>query len=258
MIPVHWPDLAPYEARYASPPDVPFRVTLTLRPGAALANYDPLNLDNLLARCVVQEATGTGWLPAEPAGYVLPVPLCCLWRDSRGLPLWACTPFAPEGATAEDVWYWHKRQQPGRLTKTPKGGLFNPDSGGRWMERRVPMPTLLAERWTADGLGDPHEVAHLLGGLRHVGKRRAAGNGEVESWRVEALAEFSPLADGRLRRTWPALAVGLLGGCVPEGQPGPVGWTPPQWHPGLQLPGWWVGTPVAEPERDWYAEAERL
>lgn len=253
---IDYPPLRPYAEKYAHLNLVPLRVVLTLRPGAQLAGYDPLNLDNLLARCVVEEATEGAGLPPEAAAYALPVPLKCLWHSPDGLPLWAATPFAPDGEAVKDVAYWHKRVQPGRFTGTKTGNFSISSTNGRYMERRVPLPTIVATAWTAEAVGDPQEIARLLSRLAFVGKRRSNGFGEVDSWQVEPLESFELVRDGALTRPLPAGAVHLLpADQTPEGEPAPVGWTPPQWKPALFSPGWWTSTPV---ELDWYEAVEGL
>ena len=52
---IHFPALTEYEERYADLVGVPLTVLAHLVPGARLAGYDVLNLDNLLARAVVEE-----------------------------------------------------------------------------------------------------------------------------------------------------------------------------------------------------------
>jgi hypothetical protein len=244
--------LQPYRDRYRRASFAPLRIRLTLRPGSHLAGHDPLNLDNLLARIVVDEATGGLGLPDYEAVGPLPVPLAALWHDEGGLPLWAATPFRPVGVVAPDITTWHKRAQPGTLTGT-KTGRFNPDTG-RWQGRRIPLPTTLAESWEADAVGNPDEIARLLAPVPWVGKKRAQGFGEVLSWTVEA-GDFALTRDGRLTRPLPAAAVGLLGGLLPEGEPALVGWTPPQWKPKFFRPGWWTGTPVYPHAADWFDAA---
>ncbi len=241
---IEYPALTPYAERYADLVGVPLRITLTLTAGAAIAGYDPINLDNLLARAVVDEATEGLGLPAEPGAYALPAPLRCLWRSDDDLPLWAATQFAPASDAVKDVAYWHKRVQPGRFTGTKTGRFSVSSTNGRYMERRVPLPTTVCDTWTAEAIGDPDEIARLLTGISYVGKRRSNGFGEVRAWRVEPMDEFRLARDGRLLRPIPADAVELLGGMMPEGEPAPVGWTPPQWKPSLFRPGWWAGAPV--------------
>lgn len=243
---IEHPALLPYVERYAGAHCEPLGIRLYLEVGSQLAGYDSLHLDNLLARCVVNEATGWDGLPPENGqeGYLLPVPLARLWTDARGYPLWAATPFAPGPGAEGDVQYWHKRQQSGRWTRTARGTFSIPPARGRWMERRVPAPTVVAPYWEATCLGNAREIAHLLEQMRYVGKRRAAGLGAVDHWEIAAVEGFSLVHEGRLMRPLPALAVGLLDGMMPQEAPAPVGWTPPQWMPGLWAPGWWAGTEV--------------
>lgn len=237
--------LRPYAERYAAMAFAPLRITLHLVPGSSLAGYDPLNLDNLLARAVVDEATGGAGLPNSAEPYLLPVPLQCLWRSPQDLPLWACTPFAPLGFSTRDIAYWHKRAQSGRWTGTKRGTFAITSTKGRWMERRVPLPVVTCEALVAHCVGNAEEIARLLKPLAFVGKRRSSGFGEVRGWQIEEAGDFSLVAEDRLTRALPALALSLLPvGQVPEGQPAPVGWTPPQWKPSLFAPGWWLGTRV--------------
>lgn len=254
---IEYPALMPYTARYADLVSVPLRIILTLIKGSPLAGYDRVHCDNLLARAVVDEATLGQGLPNASETYCLPIPLCILWRSSDDLPVPACSVLLPLTETVEDVAYWHKRVQSGRWTGTKTGNLSIRSSQGRYMERRVPLPTHLCRQWYADAIGDPSEVARLLAGIRFVGKRRSNGFGEVESWEVVPLDEFrlvAPLpvtdrATGEmtvqdcLTRPLPAAAVELLGEWRPDAEPAPCGWTMPQWMPRLFRLGWWAETP---------------
>lgn len=252
---IEHPALMPYVERYADLPMAPLAIRLYLQPGSQLAGYDPLFLDNLLARCVVDQATGWRGLPPEHnEGYLLPLPLKRLWCDARGYPLWAATQFAPADGAEGDVQYWHKRQQSGRFTGTKRGTFNILSTKGRWMERRVPAPTVVADHWTATCIGNAREIANLLEPLRYVGKHRATGFGAVDHWEIEPIAAFTLIDDGKLTRPLPAMAIELLSPHMPEGAPAPVGWTPPQWHPPLWAPGWWPGTAVTV---DWYEAAGR-
>ena len=253
---IEHPALMPYVERYAQLSMQPLTIRLYLETGSQLAGYDPLHLDNLLARCVVDQAMGWGRLPDQhDDGYMLPVPLECLWRDARGFPLWAATQFMPADGADGDVQYWHKRQQSGRWTGTKHGTLSIRPNKGRWMERRVPVPTVVAEHWTATCIGNAMEIAKLLEPLRYVGKRRGVGFGAVDHWEIEAIDKFSLIGEGKLLHPIPAMAIELLHPYVPEGAPAPVGWTPPEWLPALWSPGWWAGTAVTT---DWYEAAMRL
>lgn len=242
---IDYDGLLPYGQRYESLSVEPLCVTVHLVPGSRIAGYDALNLDNLLARAVVEEATQGRGLPNTDQAYRLPVPLECLWRSENGFPLWAATPFVPMGLSAHDVAYWHKRAQSGAWTGAKRGTFAIRATQGRWMERRVPLPTTVAEQFVASCVGNAEEIARLLqliGG--HVGKRRSSGFGEVRGWEI-GQGDFGLVHEGRLSRSFPAMAIALLpAGTMPEGQPAPVGWTPPQWKPSLFMLGWWPGTPV--------------
>jgi len=242
---IDYPALMPFAERYAGLKMQPLIVRMVLRPGSRVAGYDPVNLDNLLARAVVDDATNGFGLPDSPDAYRLPVPLACLWRSQDGLPLYAATQFAPVGVSARDVAYWHKRQQDGRWTGTKSGKFSIPSTAGRYMERRVPLPTVVALAFEATCLGNAMEIARLLQGVTHVGKRRSNGFGEVQHWEIDDAPEFSLIVDGALTRPLPADALWLLPERhIPAGDPAPVGWTPPQWKPSLFAPGWWAGTDV--------------
>jgi len=242
---IDYPQLRSHAERYLTLSTEPLQVTLVLRANSHLAGYDPLNLDNLLARAVVDDATDGRRLPESQEPYSLPAPIKCLWRSAEGLPLWAATPFYPVGRCESDVAYWHKRVQTGRWSGTKRGTFAIRSTNGRWMERRVPLPTRLAEAWAAECVGNAEEIGRLLRRFAHVGKRRSNGFGEVREWRIKPIERFTLLREDKLTRAIPALALldlGIIG--LPEGTAAPVGWTPPQWKPSLFLPGWWPGTPV--------------
>ena len=246
---IRYPALEPYSARYAELDMEPLEIEVELY--NALAGYDPLFLDNLLAACVVRAATGGKGVPNTEDAYALPTPLQTLWRDAQGMPLWAASQFWPDGACYDQVAYWHKRAQSGVWTGNNRGSFTITSTKGRYMERRVPMPTRLAERWRAWCIGNAEEISRLLEPLTHIGKRRSIGYGEVRHWTVRAAPAFSLVRDDCLTRSVPAMAINWEApywpsGQMPEGAPAPVGWTPPQWKPGLFAPGWWAGTPVTE------------
>lgn len=243
MMMIEYPALAGHVQRYADLVGEPLQITVRLRVGARLAGYDALLLDNLLARCVVDEATHGALLPNITDAYVLPVPLRCLWRSPEGLPLWAATPFHPIGDQVSDVTYWHKRGQTGTMTGTPKGTFSVFRNKGRFMERRVPLPTVVCATFAATCIGDGAEIARLLETVPFVGKRRSMGMGEVESWEVTQ-GTFELVEDGQLTRNLPVAALPLLNGMRPDGEPSPIGWTPPQWKPSLFALGWREWTPV--------------
>lgn len=240
---IEYVPLMPYRERYAELSHEPLRVALWLKLSQRMAQYDALHLDNLLARMVVEDATEGKLLPEERDAYLLPTPLECAWRDSCGLPLWKATAFRAIDGTS-DVTYWHKRLQPGNMTRTKSGTFSVRPTKGRWMERRMPLPTIVADHWEAECVGNRAEVERLLARAAWVGKRRTSGFGEVDRWTVESCEAFSFVADGRLLTDFPAMAIDALAGWMPGEPPGIVGWTPPQWKTSLFAPGWRTGTPV--------------
>lgn len=224
---------------------IPMWIIAVLKPGSPVAGYDPIHLDNLLARAVVNEATRGSGLADNNEAYELPIPLQCFWRSEEGFPLWASTVFSPVGEHGADTVYWHKRSISGRWTGTKSGVLNIKTVAGRWMERRVPVPAIVANAWEAWCIGNPNEVARLLKGIRFLGKRRSVGFGEIDHWDiVPAEIESLLISDGRLTRPVPLAAAEVLGANLPEDSLALVGWTPPQWKPSLFSPGWWAGSVV--------------
>ena len=227
----------------------PLRVVAQLRPGAHVVSYDPVNLDSLLCWAVMHEATQGAGLPNTPEPYALPAPLSVLWRNDDYLPLYAAQSFYPVGESASDVHYYHKRAPEGQFSKpNAKDGSMRIETiKGRWMERRIPVPTFTTLEIEAFCVGDANENARLLHLVSHVGKRRATGMGEVAAWRVSCASEFKVWRDwpeGRkLVKSLPfAAASALKLECA--GEVSLCGWTPPQWLPSAQLAGWREGAAV--------------
>lgn len=233
------PGLKSYGERYAGASFEPLRVSVILR--QAMILYDPLYLDNLLARAVLETACGHAILDNTPEPYEFPLPLKRLWTAENGCPLWASSVFLPEGKMITDVVYLHKRL--GRLEfseRQPKSNV------GRWMDRRIPYQTHQTEtkRWYALCIGNAQEITELLPLVRFLGKRRNVGFGEIAQWDVEAWdgGDLNTLVqDGRLVHALPQGAAEALD-IRPEGPPSLVGWTPPQWKPTLFSPGWRLTT----------------
>ncbi len=229
----------------------PLVVTCELEHGAPVTRFDAVHFDGILANAVVRSATDNRMLPESRLPYDIPLPLTPLWRDARGLSLWAATCFEPADIAADDMIYLHKRAQSGVYT-AGRGGKFTIDvQRGRWMERRAGVPVVICWRWQATVLGDGEAIADILQSVSHVGKHRRAGFGEVRRWTVE---DRAPLAigqlltvGGRLARPVPLTARSLLGNRLPEERAtAAVGWTPPYWHPGTWDDGWRSGTLITE------------
>jgi hypothetical protein len=229
-------------ARYAAMNTQPLRVTLFTR-GAQVATYDHPFLDGILAWCVVNQITkGRSVSDAPDDGYLIPLPLECLWRDERGFPLWAATQLHPEGVNEADVWYRHKRPPSGRFTHAKTGKFNISPTDGRFMERRVPVPTVAAEQWVATCVGNAIEIGRLLETLRAVGKESHRGLGAVDHWLIEPYDRFYLVDNIRLTRRIPVGGRALLGGYEPQDAPVLAGWTPPHWKRVLWGECWDVGT----------------
>lgn len=258
------PQLAPYRVRYHDLPMQPLAVTLHLKPGSHVASYGRRNLDNLLAWCVVQEATNGDSIndPTLPfAGWNLPVPLQALWHSQQGLPLYAASSFWEMSANIEDECYWVKRPPTGKRVKAKSGKHSVISIKGPWMARQIPMPTTVCDVWQARGIGNIEEVARLLRLVDFTGKRRAAGFGEVDRWEV-APADITPTAagvliwDGETSRPIPIEALSLFGK-MPVGGVMRMGWTPPQWNSRLWSACWPPGCRI-DRDIDYFEEAGRL
>lgn len=213
----------------------PIRVTLRL--ASPLGGSEALHLDGLLAQALVAQATQGHGLEPTTEPYDQPLPLACLWREpERGLPLWACTAFAPVGLAYQDVSTWTRQDMhPAIVQRTKRGDAYAPRrTEGAEKAQGVPLPTTIAEAWTADAIGDPQIVASLLTQISHVGKKRSQGFGVVADWEVQPISTFALTDDaGSLRRPVPVAAVQAWG--VPLPMPfsaGMLGWTPPYWHLG--------------------------
>jgi hypothetical protein len=232
------PELRSYAERYAALPLEPLRVTVTLR--QAMILYDPLYLDNLLARAILEMARGHAILDNTPEPYEFLLPLKCIWTAENGCPLWAASVFLPDGKTIADTVYLHKRLERLEFSeRQPKSNV------GRWMDRRIPYQTQQTEtlRWYALCIGNAEEIAALLPLVRFLGKRRNVGFGEVAEWEIERWngGDLDTLVqDGRLIHALPEEGAGSLGIC-PNGPTSLIGWTPPQWKPSLFSMGWMAG-----------------
>ena len=240
---VELPEIVKYRHLYDEVEMQPLQVICRLKPNSPVGAYDSINLDNLLAAAVIIDAYGQNYIPPINDPYVLPIPCLPLWRSEAGLPLFATTCFEPFGHTEKDVIYWHKRAQSGRFTNNAGKPLNINTSSGRWMERRVPMPTLVTISLSASCIGNPEEIVRLLGHIRFVGKKRGIGFGNVDHWIVRRTKEFRLVDEDRLRRPVPLAAAEVFEDQYDLPQPDAlVGWALPQWKPSLFLPGWRTGT----------------
>lgn len=234
-------ELDAFTRGFADCPREPLRVVFHLRPGSRLVNYDPIQLDGLLARAVVARATRGRLLADAEDGYWIPLPLKMLWKSQAGLPLWAATVLRPVGPNVEDVYVRHKRNSEGWLHDNRKLVMRN----GPWMERRIPTPVQVCDTYEALCIGNADAVRNLLRGFTHIGKLRLARVDRIE---VQA-ADFTDLdvlvdvagTTATFVRAVPARTEMFS---VLVGELSWVGWTPPYWKPSLFQLGWRVGTRV--------------
>lgn len=233
------PDVETFAERYSSLPLEPLAVTVTLKRAVIL--YDPVYLDNLLARCVLDMALRTSVIENTTEAYDLPTPLKRLWTSADGLPLWAASVFTPVGEDETDTVYLHKRL--GRFEfseRQPKSNV------GRWMDRRIPKQAHICKTWRSWCVGNRDEIAMLLENVRFIGKHRNIGYGEVAGWDIDPWegSDLETIVQGeRLLHAVPVEAAETLG-VLPEGPTCLVGWTPPQWKTSLFSQGWRIGTAV--------------
>lgn len=244
---IYLDEMVEYTKRYTHMEYECLDVTAHLKPNSHIVNYDSVYLDNLLAWCVVNEATSGLGLPDTPDGYWIPIPVK-LAEFVRGMPLWLTSVFIPDEKPIEDVAYHHKRIISGEWSKakTLKTNV------GRWMERRIPVPTMICESLTARVCGNRDEIARLLEAIKFLGKHRNVGYGEIDRWEVTP-GEFDEdeilVINNYLTHAIPIEYTGIEIDVSPSSV---VGWTPPQWKVSLQSEGWPIGTLT---KLDWFDRA---
>lgn len=238
------PELQETSARYAELPMEPLLVTAHVNNAVYIP--DPLFLDGILGAAVVRERCGSslinmdGLIDCSP---VVPVPIKALWHNKDGFPLMASTAFKAEGYVESDVYYHHKRHQPGTFTKRTRSGqpFSVKASDGRWMDRQRPLTVQVVERLTCRVIGNPDEIQRLLLAVDHIGKERSRGLGRVSSWSIEEVDEFRLVEDGRLQANVPYEAATELALNLEDNLT--LGaWTTPRWQRGLHTLMYPIGT----------------
>jgi len=233
--------LIDYGKKYAGETMTPLTIVAHLRNGAPLTQYgaEAIHLDGVLSKALIYAALHCVTLPDSDDAYWLPLPLKLLWQHSDGRPLWAASGFYPTSDYVQEVVYLHKRNSTMHFANSARIEV----SKGRYMERRVPVPVIIAARWEARCIGSFYWIENLLELIDNIGKHRNRGFGAVARWEVRNAnwTDADIYSDGnRLLRALPVEA-----GLIPWPSP-PVqcGWTPPQWKPALQSLGWPCGTPL--------------
>lgn len=247
-----------YEAERAVAPAQhrPALVRAVLQGTPPVVNVEPIHLDGVLAFAVVIEATEGRSVPDIPGAYRIPLPLTCLHRSEDGLPLWAASTFWSGPEAERDNLTVCKRMPTGQWSKAEgKASRLSLDGArGRFMERKIPLPTTVAGEWRAVVWGDLVEIARLLRYVPQLGKKGTIGCGMVRDWVIEPLRDIDGMEpvdllvrNGCLTRAISVDAAAALGLSLAEA-PRRLGWTPPQWKPSLHRDGWPVGTRVRLPE----------
>lgn len=223
---IHLSELDAMGDRFALLPLAPFRITLrTLKP---IAGNDPLHLDGLLAKAVVEAARRGHPLPATEGAYHIPLPLA-MARSHEGLPAWQCNDFESVAALVGHTHY-HQRSDanpydPAAIAATLPGKKrrrMPPTTEGQYMSYRVPLQYTEADYWQSEAVGNADAVLQLLREhITTVGKKSSQGWGRVASWQSEQISSFT------LRRPTPLTSVGTSISAQM------MGWTPPYWHRGL-------------------------
>jgi len=231
---IHTSELDRFTAKFAQCHTESLRVTFNLRPNSRIVNYDPIHLDGLLARAIVEIVTEGRLLADNKDGYWIPLPLKMLWQSEGGYPLWAASVLYPVADTVDDIYVRHKRNSEGFLHSKKK--LIT--KCGPWMERRLPTPVQVCEVYEARCIGNQELVAGLLKIFTHIGKLRL---GRLDGITVEP-STYSERdiveRENVLIKPVPALAK-----MTPRlRNPSLIGWTPPHWKPSLFASGWRVGT----------------
>lgn len=201
--------------------------------------YNPLHLDGLLSKAVVDAALQTESLAPSAEPYWLPLPLVTYWKDTHGLPLWAATDFQSIDTDTTDAEFWHKRAvDTAMLPKTRDGRPLNLRTAqGVTKEYRIPVPVHSSLRWKATCNGDPHAIRDLLATVTAVGKKRSQGYGRVKSWELTEIDAFT-FFDESLHALRPIPTVALTS-IAPAEYPlknlGMLTWTPPYWRSNAML-----------------------
>lgn len=230
--------------RYRTLPKQPLKIVGHM--SSAMVEYEPLNMDGLLGWAVLQEVIGANHLNPQEGLWRVPVPLEVIYEQD-GWPMYASTVLWPDAKAAKDSVIYHKRAQPGRYTGTKKGTFQIEATAGRWMDRRMPIPTLNTPTLTAWVIGNPEEVARLLKRITFIGRRRSAGHGEVRSWEIFDAPNL-PLVIAKPEG--PVLSRNIPVGLAEKYDlkmlepPTRVAFTHPYHQPDMHVAGWRVGTLV--------------
>ena len=186
------PELEPYWNEYTDE-----KYQRTMKPvkvvfemASPILGYDHIMFDSLLARLVVDEATGGIGLDDTQSPFLLPVPLKLIWKNGGGFPLWAANSIDPLTEAVDITEYHHKRfvrEEHGKLKKGVKKSAIT-SKKGRFKEKRMQIPGKYAEFWGCTCIGDIEEIHRLLSSVSSIGKKRA---GSIKNMYIGGISEFN-------------------------------------------------------------------
>mgnify|MGYP001094015273 CR=1 FL=1 len=223
---------------------VPVRVTASLAGGIAHAGTWGIALDGLLASQLREQdkaaAADTGTVVAglhdldDPPDLPLPLARCGTGQRWH----WAATCAWPVDGHGlmPDVRWWSGRVDHADLEVLADGmPAIVSERQGRYRARWMPLLTTVCSAVSWYAVGDPERIRRLLVGLPAIGKKRAAGHGQVTGWEVAPMPELDPWnaghlhPDGSLGRPCPVEC--LAGRQVRVAGAGVAGIRPPYMHP---------------------------
>ena len=181
----------------------PFRVTFDLDgAGLSMQKFNPIHLDGIL-----------GWACAELSGLSarqpsrhdipddLPIPVRRVDVCETGW-VFACSVLFPDGVTVEEVQYYRRKHRTAQANWTGGSRGLRETTYKDW---NTGITLTLVRRVHAYVFGDMDACMDLLTCIKHIGYRRAHGQGKVLRILAQPMAEdYSILdADGRAQRFLP-------------------------------------------------------
>ncbi|MFD7161738.1 hypothetical protein ACFV9C_44635 [Kribbella sp. NPDC059898] len=150
---------------------------------------------------------------------------------------WAATCAFPEGAAEVEVHHWTSRfdHRAAELAVDALPTIIS-DRQGRYQARRMPLITTPARSLVWWAVGDLAQIRDLLAPIVAIGKKRSHGEGHVQRWEVQPVADLDPWSAAHLHPNStlgrPTPETCLKGHTIAgDGGPGTAGLRPPYMHP---------------------------
>lgn len=230
----------------------PLRITATLATGIAHATPWGIALDGLLAaqlwEQIKDDRRRAGTLTtrarddANPPDLDLPLARCT--HDPQRWHWAATVAFPDTNRTDVRSWLAYTDPRPLEQLTTRLPNIVSPHKG-RYRTHYRPLPVTVAHQLRWHAIGDLSQVTDLLTPLTAIGKKRAAGEGQVLHWTVEPAPDLNSEAaahlhpDGSLGRPCPNACLEHFTPTRTSGH-GLTGLRPPYMHPSrlheLELP----------------------